>query len=456
MKRKRTNDSIPLHACSKEEIKVCAILSLGLNGPSYELFRAGHSARLSSLPAPDFIHGATLYQYDGKAFHKDTERDIRVTARHLAAGYTVVRLRDRVTHLPAAPGLTCVSVSARDSTCAAVYDLVGVARTPANVALVEAWSSRRLSELVDVPACRKPGLAWLQAKNPTPLLLKHYRLPFENGEFMHTLQTLCQALPEKACRSVLDRYDLEFDMQKLHVWLARLGAKRFVTFAGNNGVAARLTDPEFHAALEMWFGRLGVERFVTFAGNGGVAKRLTDLKVHAALEMWLERLGVDRFVTFAGNDSVATRLTDSDFHAALEMWLERLGVDRFVTFAGNGSVATRLTDPDFHAALEMWLERLGVDRFVTFAGKNCVATRLTDPDFHAALVQLLVFISLDSLASLNTNQFISRFWPRGGNTTFRARIFRWLATADSPNSLPTIVKRTLRLQGSRGLDTLFE
>ena len=85
---------IPLHACSKEEIEICAILSFGLNGSSYELFRAGHNMRLPGLPPPDFVHGTVIYQYDGMAFHGEDreERDARVTSRHIAAGYTVVRL----------------------------------------------------------------------------------------------------------------------------------------------------------------------------------------------------------------------------------------------------------------------------------------------------------------------------------------------------------------------------
>ena len=151
------SSSIPLHACSKEEIEACAILSLGLNGPSYELFRAGHSVRLPGLPSPDFVHGTVIYQYDGMAFHGEDreERDVRVTSRHIAAGYTVVRLRDRVRDLPAMDGLTCVQVNARDKLRSAIYDLARVTRVPQSVAIIQEWSARRLSELVDVPVSRQ-------------------------------------------------------------------------------------------------------------------------------------------------------------------------------------------------------------------------------------------------------------------------------------------------------------
>ena len=313
------SSSIPLHACSKEEIEVCAILSLGLNGPSYELFRAGHSVRLPGLPSPDFVHGTVIYQYDGMAFHGEDreERDVRVTSRHIAAGYTVVRLRDRVRDLPAMDGLTCVQVNARDKLRSAIYDLARVTRVPQSVAIIQEWSARRLSELVDVPVSRQPGIAWFQSLDPAPLLLKHYRMPFENAEFMTHLSAVCNALPAAACRSVVDRYDLERDVVAMHSWLLRLGVERFVTFAGKDSVATRLENPAFSEVLEGWLVRLGLERFVTFAGKDSVASRLDNPAFNEVLEGWLVRLGLERFVTFAGNNSVASRLDNPAFNEVL-------------------------------------------------------------------------------------------------------------------------------------------
>jgi len=143
-----------LHACSKEEIKICAILSRGLIGDDYDEFRAGHACKLlNGLPQPDFVYGKYIFQYDSHYFHDGdpaVERDMRVNQRHIQAGYSVIRLRDRLPPLPTCDGLTCVAMNAADRHLTSVYAWARLAPTPDNVRKVDDWAARRLGELVDV------------------------------------------------------------------------------------------------------------------------------------------------------------------------------------------------------------------------------------------------------------------------------------------------------------------
>ena len=123
--RRPKSDVIPLHACSKEEIKICAILSRGLIGDDYDEFRAGHACKLlNGLQQPDFVYGKYIFQYDSHYFHDGdpaVERDMRVNQRHIQAGYSVIRLRDRLPPLPTCDGLTCVAMNAADRHLTSVY-----------------------------------------------------------------------------------------------------------------------------------------------------------------------------------------------------------------------------------------------------------------------------------------------------------------------------------------------
>jgi hypothetical protein len=245
----------------------------------------------------------------------------------------------------------------------AVYDLVGLPMTANNVAIVQAWTARRIADLVDVPETQQAGLDWFCTVRGTALLLKQYRLPFEQPAFTTRVQTLCANLSSKHVQ-VLDLYDLEYDLEKLEYWNAKLGPELFARLVGTESVAARITDLAFKAALHDWLADLGPELFVRLVATGSVAARITDPSFLVAIEPFYNLLDLAQFVRLVGKDSVAARITDHLFQAALHDWLADLGPELFVRLVGTDSVAKRITAPSFLIAIESFYSLLDPAQFV--------------------------------------------------------------------------------------------
>jgi hypothetical protein len=397
-----------LNGTSKQEIEVCAIISYAIYGPDYASFEAGHLFKLpDGLPLPDFVDVAKkiLYQFDSYFFHNDRiEQDIRVSERHIRAGFSVVRLRDNLPSLPNFPGLTCIAVDAKDPTWTAVYKAFNVPQTPINKAMIADLVNRRLYALTHIPDARKLGLQWLQEQLCMPLLLKHFRLPLECAVFFNRIKQLFSSTTLEMRQLIATTCQLDDShIDELQYWLFKLDKDKFVSFMCD-GIAARLTDEAFKAELHYWFDKLDKKQFVTFMCNG-IAARLTDEAFKAELHYWFDKLDKKQFVTFMCN-GIAARLTNEAFKAELHYWFDKLGKDKFVSFMCD-CIAARLIDEAFKAELHYWFGKLDKDKFVSFMCDG-IAARLADEAFKVELHYWFGKLDKDKFVSFMCNGIAAR------------------------------------------------
>jgi hypothetical protein len=294
--KRRTKPTHRLTGTSKEEIRACAILSLG-NSPKYEDFVQGHSARLRGNPPPDFVieDTKTIYQYDGRYWHKDrAETDLHVAKRHIAAGYRVIRLRDNgLPVLPETPGLECIDVDAtKDKGFKIVFDYAKVAYTPSNRKIVEEWTRSRIEGILNqtIPAGRTPGIEWLRGVVGEEKIQRfHLAIPFETDSVLGLYKRLYRLWDKRVFCIVANCFRLDLDESVLTYWSERLVEPDRLGSFICSGVVARLGEPGFDETLTTWLDTLKPDKFATFMCDG-VAARLGERGFDETLTTWLDTI----------------------------------------------------------------------------------------------------------------------------------------------------------------------
>ena len=319
---------------SKEEVRIVARLLRALGVPCdaravIAALEAGAQGGLwdAAIPLEDRV--ILWVDYDGGFYHTQSrlESDTKKTYRKLAEDDRCCVLRIRA----GAPPMRIES----DRCVTPVVEMPagGGVRT---VARIVAAIARSLAPIV--PNAFRDRLAQTHARKTDDA--KAARVANEvleelNARYRREVAALEAVLGSAALARKLRKTDgvhtlLETGVlvDRLKVYMATFGftTTQIVTFV-SSCVAARLTDPEFLAAVEAFRVTFGftTTQMVTFVSNC-VAARLTDPEFLAAIEKLRVGRGLStaQIVTVVSDESVAARLTNRAFVDALVALPERL------------------------------------------------------------------------------------------------------------------------------------